>query len=72
MKEACDALEIDAPRDTDVLLDLARVVAHKVERRAAPVTTYIVGLAVAGRDDVDVATAARRLMDLARSDEGAG
>ncbi len=42
------ALELPAVVDTDTVLDVARDVAHNVERRAAPVTTYLVGVAVGG------------------------
>jgi hypothetical protein len=42
----------DAPSVTDgeieAVLELARVAAHSSERRAAPVTAYLVGMAVAG------------------------
>lgn len=41
----------DAP-DVTLVLDLAREVAHAVERPAAPLTTYLVGQAVARGDDV--------------------
>jgi hypothetical protein len=48
--------------DVRHLLDLARDVAHGVERPAAPVTTYLVGMAVAaGADPVDVAERVRAL-----------
>ena len=40
------ALELPSAVDTDTVLDVARDVAHNVERRAAPVTTYLVGVAV--------------------------
>jgi hypothetical protein len=46
--ELAEALGIDDDVDVDSLLDLARDSAHQVERRAAPVTTFLVGLA-AGR-----------------------
>lgn len=36
----------DEPVDVRVLLDLARDAAHGVERPAAPLTTYLVGVAV--------------------------
>jgi hypothetical protein len=49
--------------EVDEVLKLARVVAHRVERRAAPVTTYVVGLARARAGDTTALTAA---MDLAR------
>src|SRR5215469_420081 len=35
-----------APVDPKVVLDLARDVAHGVDRPAAPLTTYLLGLAV--------------------------
>jgi hypothetical protein len=42
----------DAPTVSDdeaeAVLELARVVAHSSERRAAPVSAYLIGLAVAG------------------------
>jgi hypothetical protein len=42
----------DAPSVTDgeieAVLELARVAAHSSERRAAPVTAYLTGIAVAG------------------------
>ena len=34
--------------EVEAVLELARVVAHASERRAAPVTAYLVGMAVAG------------------------
>lgn len=45
----------DEPVDVRLLLDLAREAAHGVERPAAPLTTYLVGVAV-GRG-VPLATA---------------
>jgi hypothetical protein len=39
---SADADEVEA------VLELARVAAHASERRAAPVTAYLVGMAVAG------------------------
>jgi hypothetical protein len=55
--------------DRDLVLDLARDVAHGVARPAAPLTAYLVGLA-AGRDgaaaDPQVAAAlVRRVSELA-------
>lgn len=38
-----------SPTETDLLLDLARDVAHGTERRFAPLTAYAVGLAVGSR-----------------------
>ncbi len=34
--------------EAEAVLELARVAAHASERRAAPVTAYLVGMAVAG------------------------
>lgn len=34
--------------EVEAVLELARVAAHASERRAAPVTAYLVGMAVAG------------------------
>ena len=49
--------------DIELLLDVARDVAHGVERRAAPVTTYLLGLAVAGgATPADAAAAVRRVL----------
>ena len=48
--------------DVREVLDLARDVAHGVERPAAPVTTWLAGMAVAaGADPADVAARIRAL-----------
>jgi hypothetical protein len=39
--------------EIDVVLDLARVVAHLEERRYAPLTAYLAGLGLADSADVD-------------------
>ncbi|WP_442789186.1 DUF6457 domain-containing protein [Kitasatospora sp. NBC_01302] len=49
MTEAAAELGIDPEADLRELLDLARVVAHGVERPAAPLTTFLVGYAAAAR-----------------------
>ncbi|MQA79764.1 MAG: molybdopterin-guanine dinucleotide biosynthesis protein [Streptosporangiales bacterium] len=51
--------------DVDRVLDLARDAAHQVARPAAPLTTYLLGIAV-GRG-ADPADAAARLTALANS-----
>jgi molybdopterin-guanine dinucleotide biosynthesis protein A len=56
-------LGLTEPMDIDLVLDVAKDVAHGVERPAAPVTTYLLGAAVAGGMDPGVAAA--RLRDLA-------
>jgi hypothetical protein len=63
---ACEALDLDpATVDRGVVLDLTRDVAHYVLRPAAPVTAYLLGLAV-GRG-ADLATAAGTLSVLAKA-----
>lgn len=62
----CRALELEpAEVRQDLVLDLARDVAHQVARPAAPVTAYLIGLA-AGRG-ADLEQAARTVTDLART-----
>lgn len=51
--ELCAALDLDPDSvDTALVLDLARDAAHGVARPAAPLTTFLVGLA-AGRGGAD-------------------
>lgn len=50
-------LGLPADVDVDVILDVARVAAHSIERPAAPVTTFLLGVAVAGGMDVNEAAA---------------
>jgi hypothetical protein len=50
--KAASALGIEGDLYIDEILDLARDVAHGVERKAAPVATFLAGLA-AGRDGGD-------------------
>ncbi|GAA4678494.1 hypothetical protein Prum_042890 [Phytohabitans rumicis] len=60
---ACAELGLDeGDAATTLVLDLARDVAHNVVRPAAPVTAYLLGLAV-GRG-ADAADAAARLTAL--------
>lgn len=58
------ALNVD-PVDTRLVLDLARDVAHGVARPAAPLTAYLVGVAVG--KGADPAEAAATIMALARN-----
>lgn len=48
--------------DVDAVLDVARDVAHNVQRPAAPVTTYLLGLAVGS--GMSLAEAAKKVQDL--------
>ena len=53
--ELSDILDVDTEVDEALVLDLARVVAHNVERRAAPITTYLLGFAAGAQDANPVA-----------------
>ncbi|MCU1596248.1 MAG: hypothetical protein JWO12_3640 [Frankiales bacterium] len=54
--DAARELGVQTSVEPAVLLDLAREVAHAVQRPAAPLTTYLLGLAVAaGADPVEAA-----------------
>lgn len=72
--DTCETLGL--PEDSltrelrDQLLDLTRDVAHGVARIAGPLTTYLLGLAVAG--GMPVATAVERVTAIAaeRADQG--
>ncbi|MFN2594092.1 MAG: DUF6457 domain-containing protein [Actinomycetota bacterium] len=67
--EVCALLGIDDPIDVDVPLDVAKDVAHLIERRAAPVTTFLIGLAAGRASDRAAAarTIAEQVQKLARS-----
>jgi hypothetical protein len=59
-----DLTDVDLGEDkVQVVLDLARDSAHEIERVAAPLTTYLVGVAV-GRGST-LSDAAARITDLA-------
>lgn len=71
--EACELLGLD-PADVPIalVLDVARRVAHGVARPAAPLTTFLLGLAIgSGRFD-DLAGLADRIGELAESRSSAG
>ena len=62
LSQAAAALELPDTVDQRLLLDLARDVAHGVARPAAPLTTYVLGLAVgAGADLAESAAILSRL-----------
>jgi len=63
IEAVCAELNLPANANIDVILDVARVAAHAVERPAAPVTTYLLGMLVAG--GMDVQEAAAKIQDLA-------
>jgi hypothetical protein len=59
--------------EADAVLDLARIVAHQEERRFAPLTTYVAGLALGSSASEREARAERirALIDIVRDlDEG--
>ncbi len=56
-------LGIETDVDVTAILDVARVAAHGVARPAAPVTTFLLGVAAAA--GVEPAEAARRIEALA-------
>jgi hypothetical protein len=51
VEAVCRELGITAP-DPKAVLDLARDVAHRVDRPAAPVTALLIGLAASGPDEL--------------------
>ena len=53
--ELSDVLDIDAEVDEGLILDLARVAAENVQKIAAPITAYLLGVAV-GAGDADPET----------------
>ena len=50
--ELCDALDIETEVDEALVLDLAKVAADNVVRKAAPITTYLLGYAAGHSDAV--------------------
>lgn len=61
----CAELGLDPAEATQkTVLDLARVVAHTVDRPAAPLTAYLLGLAVGG--GAPLAETAAKIQQLAR------
>jgi len=54
----CAELGLDPAIDRRLLLDMTRDVAHGVDRPAAPLTAYLVGLAAGRSGDPNAATAA--------------
>ena len=48
--ELCDVLDIETEVDEALVLDLARSAAHNVTKVAAPITTYLLGIAAGSQD----------------------
>ncbi|WP_433054555.1 DUF6457 domain-containing protein [Dactylosporangium sp. CS-033363] len=59
LAQAAEALGVDAPDDgvRDAVLDLARDVAHNVARPGAPLTAFLLGVAVGQGADVQATSA---------------
>ncbi len=57
--------------ERNLLLDLARIAAHRCERTAAPITAFVVGEALAGSSPEERVERLRRLVSaLERREEG--
>ena len=67
--ELSDALDVEVDLDEGLILDLARTAAHNVQKTAAPITTYLLGVAAgAGNADPEaVERLAARAQQLAES-----
>ena len=63
-------LNVATPVDVAMLLDVARIAAHQVERPAAPLTTYLLGYAVG--QGMDSAVARGKIAELAANWPSAG
>lgn len=70
--ELCDALDLEVELDEALVLDVAREAAHRVERPAAPVSTFLLGYAaaLAGGSVQRTEQLAGRVLDLAARWEG--
>jgi len=64
IEAVCAELGIDVAVDVDLILDVAKDAAHNVERPAAPVSTYLLGVAIAQGQDPN--TAAEKISALAK------
>ena len=65
--ELCDVLDVEVEVDEGLLLDLARVSAHQVEHKSAPITTFLLGYAAGttGADPAELEQLAARATALA-------
>ena len=48
--ELSDVLDVETEVDEGLVLDLARTAAHNVQRTAAPITAYLLGIAAGASD----------------------
>lgn len=67
--EVSQELGIDVDTDVTALLDLAGTAAHAVVRPAAPLTTFLAGVAVAQGKSLDEVVAAVERVIAARSQQ---
>jgi hypothetical protein len=58
--------------EADAILDLAREVAHNVERKYAPIAAYALGLAVGAAEPAARIDAAQRVIDTVNGTDGGG
>ena len=65
IEEVKKELGLSLNLDIESILDTARDAAHTVERKAAPVTTFLLGYAVAAGADIDTAT--KKIAELAKN-----
>lgn len=68
VEHVCAELGIDpALVDMPPLLDMTKAIAYGVERPAGPVTTFLIGLAVAGGNTQSVAQLSETIAEQART-----
>ncbi len=69
---ALPELDLESRQTRDLVLDLARDAAHDVARPAAPLTTFLVGLAAGRSGGKDLAAMVSRVTEMAaaRADSG--
>ncbi len=66
VRDACAAVSIDpAAVDVDAVLDMTREVAHAGARPMAPISAYLLGLAVGGDPEADPERLRRIIEDAA-------
>jgi hypothetical protein len=70
--ELMDVLDVEGEIDEGLVLDVARQAAHRVQRPAAPISTFLLGYAAgqAGGDPSQVEELAARVLDLAERWDG--
>ena len=66
VQDVCEALDVDADKvDIAAIHDVSKQVAHRLERPLAPVSTFILGLALGGGSGThrDRTAIVRRILD---------